>query len=50
MRSFALKHERWYTDFNHGKSGKQRKRNKRLGKKQVRNRLKRIDSKYPSGI
>ena len=48
MRAFALKHECYYTNFNHGKSGKQRKRNKRLGKKQMRNRLKRelSDSRY----
>jgi hypothetical protein len=45
MRAFALKHEYFYTSFNHGKSGKQRKRNKRLGKKQMRNRLKRLDSR-----
>jgi hypothetical protein len=40
LKAFAMKHECWYTYFNHGKSGKQRKTNKRLGKKQMRNRLK----------
>ncbi len=40
MRSFAMKYEQWYANFNHGKKSKQRKRNKRLGKKQMRNRLK----------
>lgn len=44
MRAFAMKHEQWYANFNYGKSGKQRKRNKRLGKKQMRNRLKQLDS------
>lgn len=47
MKAFAMKHEQWYSDYNHGKSGKQRKRNKRLGKKQVRNRLKQLDSNSP---
>ena len=50
MKAFAMKHEQWYSDYNHGKSGKQRKRNKRLGKKQVRNRLKQLDSRHPKEI
>lgn len=40
MKGFAKRYEPWYSDYNYGKSGKQRKRNKRLGKKKMRNRLK----------
>lgn len=39
MRSFAMKYEDYYACYNHGKSGKQRKRNKRLGKKMMRSKL-----------
>ena len=39
MKGFAERYEPWYTDYNHGKSGKQRKRNRRLGKKKMRNKL-----------
>ena len=40
MRSFIMKYQYWYSDYNNGKSHKQRRRNKRLGNKKMRNRLK----------
>lgn len=46
MKAFAEKYEQFYTTFNHGKSGPQRKRNKRLGKKAMRNKLKYM---FPGG-
>jgi len=41
QRSFVMKYQSWYSNYNHGKSGAQNKANRRLGKKQMRNRLKR---------
>ncbi len=40
MRSFIMKHQDFYSMYNHGKSHKQRRRNKRLGNKRMRNKLK----------
>ena len=40
QRSFIMKYQCWYSDYNNGKSHKQRRRNKRLGNKKMRNKLK----------
>lgn len=47
MKAFAMKHEQRYSDYNHGKSGKQRKRNKRLGKKAGEEPLETIRWQFP---
>ena len=40
QRSFIMKYQDWYSDYNNGKSHNQRRRNKRLGNKKMRNKLK----------
>jgi len=40
QRSFIMKYQCWYSDYNNGKSHNQRRRNKRLGNKKMRNKLK----------
>ncbi len=39
QRSFVMKYQDWYSDYNNGKSHSQRRRNKRLGNKRMRNKL-----------
>ena len=41
MKGFAIRYEDFYSMYNCGKSHKQRQHNKTLGKKRMRNKLKR---------
>ena len=40
QRGFIMKYQDWYASYNYGKSHSQRRRNKRLGNKRMRNKLK----------
>lgn len=46
QRAFIMKFQTWYSDYNHGKSGKQNKVNRRLGNKKMRQKLKIDENTY----
>lgn len=39
QRAFIMKYQYFYSDFNHGKTGKASKKNRRCGKKKMRKQL-----------